>query len=301
MLAVPSPAELTGRRIALFSVAVGILLSILKIGFGLAAGSTAVVSDGVEAAADVLSSGMVYFGLWMASKPPDDDHPYGHGRYETLAGLAVGGMLFLTGTAIFLRNLWFMSDQHHVRAFALYPLAAAVVVKVVLAGVKFQVGGRIASFALQADAWHDLTDLISTSVALVAVILTLFNPVRFASADHVGGMAIGIIIFFLSVRVVRQTVDQLVDTMPGEELMTEIRGVAMKVPGAVGIEKCYARRTGLKYHVDLHLEVNPELTVRESHEIATRVRINIKETLGWVADVLVHVEPSPVAVQLQRS
>jgi divalent metal cation (Fe/Co/Zn/Cd) transporter len=108
---------------------------------------------------------------------------------------------------------------------------------------------------------------------------------------------IGVIVFLLAFRLVRYTVDQLVDTMPDAARMAEIRMVAMSVPGAMGIEKCFARRTGLKYHVDLHLEVDPHMTVRESHYIATQVRVQIKETLGWVADVLVHVEPSPVEIE----
>jgi divalent metal cation (Fe/Co/Zn/Cd) transporter len=102
--------------------------------------------------------------------------------------------------------------------------------------------------------------------------------------------------------VVRRTVGQLLDTMPEPGKMAEIRNAALRVHGALGIEKCFARRTGLRYHVDLHLEVDPEMTVRESHEIATRVRIAVKESLPWVTDVLVHVEPSPSvpAAELRR-
>jgi cation diffusion facilitator family transporter len=162
-----------------------------------------------------------------------------------------------------------------------------------LAGAKFRVGNRISSTALQADAWHDLTDLLSTFVALTAVGLNLLNPSRYGTADHVGGIFIGIIIISLSVSTVRRTVDNLLDTMPDSGKLSEIRTVALRVPGALGIEKCFARATGLRYHVDLHLEVDPNLTVRDSHDIATHVRGAIKDTLPWVADVLVHVEPSP--------
>ncbi|HEX4232589.1 MAG TPA: cation diffusion facilitator family transporter [Bryobacteraceae bacterium] len=289
-------ADRAGRHIALISALAGIILSAAKIWVGLAAGSTAVTSDGVEALADVVSSAMVYAGLWLASKPPDAEHPYGHGRYETLAGLAVGGLLFLTSAGIFTSSFSRLDSGGPVRAFAIYPLVGAVLVKIALATIKFRRGRRMASLALRADAWHDVTDLVSTSVAFIAVLFTLIDPNRFAAADKVGGLVIGVIVFLLAFRLVRYTVEQLVDTMPDASRMAEIRSVAMSVPGAMGIEKCFARRTGLKYHVDLHLEVNPDMTVRESHHIATQVRIQIKETLGWVADVLVHVEPSPVAV-----
>lgn len=290
---VPLSEEGIGRRIALFSVSAGILLSVVKIWIGLAAGSSAVVSDGIEAGADVLSSAIVYAGLWIASKPPDREHPYGHGRYEILAGLAVGAILLLSAAAIFWHSVTSLSERQRVQSFALYPLGLAVLIKCTLAAVKFRTGRRIASTSLLADAWHDLTDLLSTAVALAAVVLTLRNPVRFGVADHLGGMVIGLIVFFLSFRVVRRTVDQLVDTMPEPAMMKQIYAAALSNPRAVGIEKCFARRTGLKYHVDLHLEVDPEMTVRESHAVASDVRDKIKNSVKWVADVLVHVEPAP--------
>jgi cation diffusion facilitator family transporter len=287
--------ELVGRRIALISMSVGVALACAKIIVGVRVGSVSVISDGCEAAADVFSSGFVYAGLWLASKPPDYEHPYGHGRYETLAGLAVGALLLLTGAAIFWNGLTRFHETNELEVYALYPLLAAFVLKVTLAATKFRIGRRIDSSALQADGWHDLTDLLSTAVAFVAVMLTLFDPHRYGYADHIGGMLIGVIIFALSIRVVSQTIGQLVDTMPEPSRLAQIRQVATSVPGTLGIEKCYARRTGLKYHVDLHLEVDPEMTVRESHKIASEVKQQIKARLRWVADVLVHVEPSDLA------
>ena len=291
--------ERIGRRIALVSMSVGCLLAITKIFIGYRAGSTAVMSDGFEAAGDVLSSAIVYAGLWLASRPPDDEHPYGHGRYETLAGLAIGTMLLFTGVLIFWHGFRSLDEQSSLQVFAIYPLLAAIVVKVMIANVKFRVGRQIASTALETDGWHDITDLLSTSVALIAVILTVVNRSRFGRADHVGGMIIGFLIFFLSIELIRKSIRQLLDTMPEKAKIAELRSIAIGVPGAAGIEKCYARRTGLRYHVDLHLEVNPEMTVRESHEIATRVRFAIKDNLRWVADVLVHVEPAPGATALR--
>lgn len=291
--AVRQKEETIGRRLVLLSISLSFCVAVAKIAVGIRAGSSSVLSDGLEAAGDVLSSSIVLFGLWLASKPPDADHPYGHGRYETLSGLAVGAMLLLAGAAILWHGITSFGTQSVLAGWTLYPLFASVIVKLGLAGSKFRIGQRIESTALQVDAWHDVTDLLSTSVALVAVLLNLLDPVRFGAADHVGATAIGLIIIFLSVRVVHNTVDQLVDTMPEAKKMAQVREAAMSVPGALGIEKCFARRTGLTYHVDLHLEVDPEMTVRQSHEIATAVRFAIKERLRWVADVLVHVEPSP--------
>ena len=293
--------ELIGRRIALISMTVGAAIAVSKIVVGVHVGSDAVTSDGLEATGDVLSSGIVYTGLRLAAKPPDSEHPYGHGRYETLAGLAVGALLLLAGAAIFWHGFSTFEKPSPLPAYALFPLLASVLIKTGLAGAKFRVGRNISSTSLQADAWHDMTDLLSTFVAILAVGLTLADPVRFAEADRIGAIFIGILIFALSISVVRRTVEKLLDTMPNPAKLAEIRSVAMQVPGALGIEKCFARATGLRYHVDLHLEVDPDLTVRESHNIATLVRGAIKDTLPWVADVLVHVEPSPAVPLAART
>jgi divalent metal cation (Fe/Co/Zn/Cd) transporter len=119
----------------------------------------------------------------------------------------------------------------------------------------------------------------------------LSNPSRFADADRYGGFVVGLIVVLVGVRVARNTALQLMDTMPDERHMDQIRAAASTVAGVLGIEKCFARKTGLHYHVDLHLEVDPEMTVRQSHEIAHQVRECILNALDWVADVLVHVEP----------
>ena len=286
-------SERIGLRLALLSVAVAASLAIVKIVVGLLAHSTALVSDGFESGGDVVSSSIVFFGLLLASRPPDQNHPYGHGRYETLAGLAVGGLLLLTGFAIFWRSFETLDRSQTPQPFALYPLGVAAVVKILLAVTKKRIGRRIGSSALEADAWHDITDLLSTAVAFSAIGLALLDPIRLGVADHIGGMVIGLIVVFAAIRLVWNTVALLSDTMPGHELLEQIRPVALMIPGAMDIEKCYARRTGLKYHVDLHLEVDPELTVRQSHSIAEQVRIAIRGRLPWVADVLVHVEPWP--------
>lgn len=282
-----------GRRIALISMSIGLVLSALKIVVGMHAGSLSVVSDGLEAAGDVLASAIVYAGLWLASKPPDAEHPYGHGRYETLAGLGVGAMLLVAGGGIFWHSFRQLDAPNRpLEFYALYPLIAAVVIKTALAVIKFRASKHIGSTALEADAWHDITDLLSTAVALTAVCLALARPHLSGAADRAGGLIIGGIIFLMSVQVVSRTIGQLLDTMPEPAKMTQIREVAQAVPGALGIEKCFARRTGMQYHVDLHLEVDPDMTVRESHHIATKVRNAIKDQLSWVADVLVHVEPA---------
>ena len=284
----------TARWIAVSSVGVSSVLALAKLFIGWLAGSTSVVADGFESAGDVVASSIVLFGLVAASKPPDENHPYGHGRFETLSGLAVGVLLAAAGAAICVHSLEHAFEPHAPPAwFGVWPVAVSILVKSVLSAVKFRHGRRVRSAALIADARNDAVDILSGSAALLALGLTLWDPARFQQADHYGGCAVGLIVVFTGIRVVQETSLQLVDTMPDERIMSRIRRVALEVPGVEGVEKCYARKTGFQYHVDLHLEVDPGITVRESHEIATQVRIRIRESLDFIADVLVHVEPAP--------
>jgi cation diffusion facilitator family transporter len=272
------------------SIAISVTLSSIKIAVGLAAHSVALVSDGFESAADILMSGLVLFGLWVGAKPADDDHPYGHGRFEILTGLAIGAVLAAAGAGISWRAIAERNDQHTPAAYALWPLLGATVLKAILWTTKMRIGKKSGSVALSADALNDAVDMCSGIVALIAVGLAVFIPGMHA-ADHWGGFAVGLFVIFFGLQVVRETALQLMDTMPEGDRMDEIRAVALRVPGALGIEKCYARKTGLRYHVDLHLEVDPDLTVRASHDIATAVRTALRKDVDWVEDVLVHVEP----------
>jgi cation diffusion facilitator family transporter len=268
-------------------------LAVLKILAGLYGHSTAVTADGLESASDVFASGFVLLGLTVAAKPADADHPYGHGRAETLTGLLIGLGLAAGGSVICFGSLERLGTSHApMLAWVFWPLLVSLAAKLAMASLKFGYGRKLKSSALTADAWNDTMDTVSAGVALAAVGLTLFNPARFADADLYGGSVVGLIVIVVGVRVTRDTALQLMDTMPEERLMNQIRAAACAVPGARGVEKCFARKTGLRYHVDLHLEVDPDMTVRQSHEIAHEVQQRIIASLDWVADVLVHVEPA---------
>jgi cation diffusion facilitator family transporter len=282
-----------GRHIAILSVAASATLALANIASGLIAGSTAVVAAGLEFAGDVLTSLIVFLGMVIASRPPDANHPYGHGRFEILAGLLVGLILVLGGCGIGFRALEKVGEVHAppMRAAA-YPLIAAILVKAVLATVKFRTGRGMGSAALVADAWNDAVDILSAMVALIGLGLTLHNPVEFLAADHYGGFAVGVIVILTGLRVARDASMELTDTMPSDAVLEKIRRFALEVPGVQGVEKCFARKTGLQYHVDIHIEVDPALTVATSHAIATDVRQHLRHTVPTVADVLVHIEPS---------
>ena len=282
----------TGQRVAVVGMAVSGALAVVKILAGMAGHSTAVVADGLESTADVFSSGFVLLGLTLAAIPADENHPYGHGRVETLTGLLIGLFLAAGGAVISYGSLLRLGQPREPLAtFVIWPLAASLTAKSLLAGFKFRYAKRLQSAALAADAWNDLMDTFSAVAALIAVGLTLSDPTRFPNADRYGGFVVGLIVIGAGVRVSRDTALQLMDTMPDERLMNQVRQAASQVPGVRGVEKCFARKTGLRYHVDLHLEVDPEMTVRQSHELAHDVQERILRELNWVAAVLVHVEP----------
>lgn len=292
--------ERIAARVAMAGMVASAVLAAVKIAVGLSANSVAVVSDGMESGADVVTSGLIWLGLWIAAKPADQDHPYGHGRSEIVTGLAVGMLLAAVGAGICLRSIEHRYDQNVPGLFAVWALAASITVHGSLAAIKRRIGKRTGSAALVADSWHDLVDLISGCVALAALLLSALLP-GMQAADHYGGFVIGLIVIFLGLRVARETTLQLMDTMPDDAQVQQIRAAALKVPGALAIEKCFARKTGLRYHVDLHLEVDPYLTVLESHQIGHEVQLRVKTDLEWVADVLVHVEPHGVRLLAPRS
>jgi cation diffusion facilitator family transporter len=284
----------TGQRVAAVGMLVSGTLAVVKIFAGIAGHSTAVLADGLESAGDVFASGFVLLGLTLAAIPPDQDHPYGHGRVETLTGLLIGLVLAAGGAVISFGSVQRLGEPHPPPAhYVIWPLLASLIAKSGLAAFKFRHGRRMHSAALVADAWNDTMDTVSATAALISVLLALDDPARFLDADRYGGFVVGLIVIVTGLRVSRDTAMQLIDTMPDERLMTQIRRAAATVPGVKGVEKCFARKTGLRYHVDLHLEVDPELTVRQSHNIAHEVRQSILQQLDWVADVLVHVEPAP--------
>jgi cation diffusion facilitator family transporter len=267
-------------------------LAILKLTAGFLGHSDAVAADGFESTTDVLTSGMVLVGLHLASRPADENHPYGHGRVETLTGLLLGFILVLAGCGISWHGL--TGDVTALpHAWTIWPVVISIVAKFGLLVAKRRQAKRIGSDSLLADAAHDGMDMLSGFVALGAISLTLADPEHFRRADHWGAFGVGLIVVIAGLRVMYDASMHLMDTMPDESSMLKIRQVALGVRDVAGVEKCFARKTGFKYHVDLHLEVDPDISVRASHEIATRVRETIRQQLPWVADVLVHVEPFP--------
>jgi len=293
-----------GRRVALAGIAASGLLATLNIVVGIITQSTSVVATGIEFAGDVFASSVVLLGMIVAVKPADQNHPYGHGRVETIAAFVVGVILAAGGAGICWNSLQAVGERHAPPSWAaIAVLVVAIAIRGLMSVVKFRVGRDIQSASLVADAWNDTVDILAAAAALTAVGLAMYDSARFLAADHYGGFAVGIIVILTGVRVLRDASLELMDTMPSAAMIERVRAAAVEVPGVLGVDKSYARKTGFKYHVDLHIEVDPELTVAASHTIAGRVRVRVREQLRWVADVLVHVEPAshPVGTAVASS
>jgi len=289
-----SPAIQSSLRIAKLSIATGLFLAVVKITAGYAANSLAVVADGIESAGDVVASIILWLGIRISAKPPDEDHPYGHGRFEILAGQAIGAFLIASGAILgWQAFLHLYQPQVTPSAFAIWTVVLSIAIKLGLARWKKSAAREFRSAALQADAANDWLDVLSGCIAILAVGLNLWNPKIFSHADAIGGVFIAILVVVLGLQVLRRSSWELLDTMPSPEMLAEIKSCARAVPGALGIDKCLARKTGFQYHVDLHLEVAPDLSVEKAHKISGAVRASIRKNISWVADVLIHIEPAP--------
>jgi cation diffusion facilitator family transporter len=279
------------RLVAFAGIVASLLLAVLNIVVGVTANSRSVLATGIEFAGDVLASTLVLIGIIVASKPADDQHPYGHGRVETLSAFVLGLILMAAGAVVSWNSLQGVGERHAAPdVMAVGALVCAIALRAVMATIKFRVGRQHVSAALVADAWNDTVDILAATTALVAVGLAMYDT-RFLAADHYGGFAVGVIVVLTGLRVLRDASLELMDTMPADDKIDDIRRVAMSVDGVRGVDKTYARKTGFAYHVDLHIEVDPRMTVAASHQIAGHVRSLVRERLPWVADVLVHVEP----------
>jgi cation diffusion facilitator family transporter len=286
-------AYVAGQRLAILGMGASAFLAVLKLLGGTLAGSTALLADGFESALDVIASGVVFGGMAIARKPPDDKFPYGYGRAESLAGKTVSTILLVSGALLITHCVHKLRVPAHALPFwALAPLALSFLVKAYLSITKWKLGTRLGSSSLQADAANDSVDMISAVVASTAIGLNLANPALFNRADAVGGLLVAVIILFLGVRMFRQTSTELMDVMPDPQYVETVRSVAESVGGIRQVEKCFGRKSGLSYFFDLHVHVDSQMPVLEAHRLSHEVKDMILQECPYVRDVLVHVEPA---------
>lgn len=281
-----------GQRLAVLGMLVSGILAFAKIAGGLFSGSTSLTADGLESASDVLTSGIVFGGMAIARRPADERFPYGYGRAESLAGKTVATVLLMSAVLLGTHSVHKLGHPPvSLPSWTLWPLAASFIAKAVLSSVKFRAGRRLRSSSLMADAVNDSVDMVSATVASIAIALTLYDAQRFAYADALGGLGVATIIFFMGLQLFRRTSSELMDVMPEDELVAEVRESAEKVPGVRFIEKSYGRKSGVHYFFDLHVEVDSEMKVYEAHILAHAVKSAVLRDCPYVKDVLVHIEP----------
>jgi cation diffusion facilitator family transporter len=268
-------------------------LALIKLAAGIAGHSHGVLADGIESAGDALASGVVLFGLKVSLLPPDLEHPYGHGRAEGIAGKTVATMMLVSGMLLLWANaselITLIETPKAVRfpaAWTIWPAIVSVFVKTGMFSYKLKVGRRVGSMGLEADAWNDFADILSAIMVIVGVVFALHGYVW---ADHLAAVAVALLIVITSLRVFRDTTVALLDQQAPPEFLADLRALAQSVPGVAGVEKLLARRAGLNYFVDMHLEVDGVMTVHEAHAVSHRVKELIKSKRGDIADVLIHI------------
>jgi cation diffusion facilitator family transporter len=287
----PEIAVKKGIRSSLFGVGLNLALAMVKCAAGVLGHSFALVADGIESLSDVISSFVVALGLWLAIKPPDRDHPYGHGKAEPIAAAVVSLALIGAGIAIAVESISEIRTPHRLpAAYTLGVLLGVVVIKLVISRYVGKIGAEIESTAVKADAWHHLSDAITSGLAFVGITIGLAT--RNAAADDWAALCASPIILFNGVRQLRAPILELLDTAPSTDLEEEVRQVSNIVPGVAGLEKCFIRKMGFKYYVDLHVVVDGRMSVTDGHRIGHEVEAAILALQPKVAKVLVHVEPT---------
>ena len=281
-----------GIRSTLIGMAFNLALAAVKTSAGVVGNSYALVADGIESLSDVFSSFVVYIGLRVAMRPPDTDHPYGHGKAEPVAAVIVGGALLGASALIAFESIREIRSPHEAPAvWTLAVLALVMGVKETLYRYVAGIGRQVESTAVSTDAWHHRSDAITSAFAFVGISIALLGGPGWEGADDWAALFAAAIIAINALRLMAPAIAEITDMAPRNEINEEVREVARGIGGVVDVEKCLVRKMGFDYYVDMHVIVNPEMTVRDGHEIAHRVKDAVREANPRVFDVLVHIEP----------
>ncbi len=291
--AVPSSRLNRSLRATFVGLAVNTVLTAAKFAAGILGHSHALVADAVESLADIFSSLVVWRGLVVAEAPADEDHPYGHGKAEPLAAAVVSTILLLAAGWIVVEAVRDIYEPHPApRAFTLLVLGAVIVIKEYLFRFVRGVSDEVKSTAVRADAWHHRSDAITSLAAAIGITVSLVGGKGYEAADEIAAIFAAGIIAWNGWRMLRPALDELMDAAPDPKVVERIRQLGESVAGVAAVEKCFVRKTGYNYYVDMHVEVDPEMTVSRSHEIAHDVKDQIRARFPEVRDVMVHIEPA---------
>jgi cation diffusion facilitator family transporter len=281
-----------GVRATQLGLLVNAALALAKLLAGVIGHSYALIADAIESASDVFSSLIVWGGLQIAAQPADEDHPYGHGRAESLAAAVVGIMLVGAAVGIAVQAVREIRTPHHAPApFTLVVLVLVVLVKETLFRTMLRVGNETGSSAVRADAWHHRSDAITSLAAFIGIGVALLGGSGWEAADDWAALVASAIILVNGIRIITPAVNDLMDRSPGAELTERVAAAAEEVDGVRAIEKLMLRRAGTGLFVDLHVQADPAMSLHDAHELSGRVKSAIRRAEPRVLGALIHMEP----------
>jgi len=280
-------------RVTFLGLTVNCVLAVAKLFAGVFGHSHALIADGVESLADIFSSVIVWRALVLAEQPADEDHPYGHGKAEPLAAAVVSTILLLAAGWIVTQAVREVAHPHSAPApFTLAVLVVTIMVKEGLFRFVRHEAAVVESSAVHSDAWHHRSDAITSLAAAIGISVALVGGKGYESADDVAAIVAAAVIAWNGWRLLRPALNDLMDSAPPPEVTDQIQRIASTIPGVDRVEKCMVRKMGYYFYVDMHVEVNPGMTVQNAHLISHQVKDRVREHFSRVRDVLVHIEPS---------
>lgn len=283
----------TGIKSVIAGIITNLLLAIIKGTAGVLGNSYALVADAIESASDIFTSFIVLVGLKISGKAPDEEHPYGHGKAEPLAGMFVGVSLFIAAIVIAFQSIQNIRTPHEVpSSFTLWILLGVIIIKEFLYRFMVKVGSEIESTALIGDAWHHRSDAITSGTAFIGITIAIIGGPGYEGADDWAALIAAVIIIYNAYRIFLPALEEVMDKAPSPELFEEVSNIAQSVRGVESIHKLKIRKMGFEYFVDVHVRVSGDISVREGHKIAHQVKKEIRKKNKNIYDVLTHIEPS---------
>lgn len=285
--------EKTAIKTTWFSIIGSTVLAVLKAVTGFLGNSYALIADAIESTTDIFASVLVLLGLKYASRPADKNHPYGHGRVEPLITFIVVGFLITSATVIAYKSIQNIGTPHELpKPWTLIVLGGIIIWKEISFQVVMRKSKETGSSSLQADAWHHRSDAITSVTAFIGISIALLCGKGYETADDWAALFASGFILYNSYKIFRPALSEIMDEHMYDDLVKEIREIALTVPGVKGTEKCFIRKSGLKYHVDLHAMVDGKITVTDGHTIAHQLKDTLREKLPQLGHVLIHIEPN---------
>lgn len=275
-----------------FSIIGNLGLAAIKWLAGHFGNSHALIADAMESTTDVFSSILVLVGLKYTSKPADENHPYGHGKLEPLITFIVVAFLVTAAVVIAYQSIQNILVPHKVpEVYTLLILAPIIIWKEISYRLVLKRAKETNSSALKADAWHHRSDAVTSVAAFIGISIAIVMGKGYESADDWAALFGCGFILYNSYNIFRPALGEVMDEHVYDELVERIRDVSLTVDGVMDTEKCFVRKAGMKYHVDLHATVNANLTVKEGHDIAHNLKDTLRAQIPELGHVLIHIEP----------